>query len=317
MKISRQGKSSVLPIEIWLPLTYLIIGGLWILFSDKILLSLVKGDLVQFARFQTIKGWFYVFASGIFLFVLLWSYSRRNKRYIRLIENARKNVEKANKLKSTFLANLSHELRTPMNAINGFSDLIKQYVDNPDVSSQYHSIIRENSFKLLRIIENILDMSKIQVNLLELKISTFTIDQLCENLKNNSESIIPHDKILHVVKPGNASVNLSTDIERILKVCEILILNSISNPGKGLLVLSCDIQNGNFIADIHWERSFQETQVQMIATDLSMELSDSIGWDIAFGIVKLLQGNIIVNKLSDNTFRFILTVPQKIISNEF
>jgi signal transduction histidine kinase len=305
-------RKSNIPLEVWLPVIYIFMGGMWIVFSDKLLFSFVGGDVSEFARLQTAKGWMYVAVTGIMLFILLRIYNVRRKKYIKLIEDARNNAEKANKLKSTFLANISHELRTPMNAINGFSELIKQYVANPDVSNQYHSIVRENSLKLLKIIENIVDMSKIQVNLLKLSPRTFTLEELCSTLRNNTESMIPQDRLMHFIKPPGEAPVLNTDYDRLLQVCEILVLNSISNPGKGTLVLSCHTIEGKFAIDIHWEKSVKDTELQMAADTDKLYLDDSIGWDIANGVVKLLKGTISAHRLSDNTYRFLMIIPQNI-----
>ena len=299
-----------IPVEIWLPSVYLTLGTLWILFSDKILLNISNGDIDYFARLQTLKGWTYVGVTTVLLFVLLWAYNKRRSRYIRIIESARLNAENANKLKSTFLANLSHELRTPMNAINGFSELIKQYVANPEVSNQYHSIIKENSLKLLKIIESIVDMSKIQVNLLKIKPTTFTVDELCTTLKFNTETFVPENRILHFIKQSKDFQTLTTDFGRLLQICEILVINSISNPGKGTLVLSCKVVEDKFAVDIHWEKSMKETEIQLAAGNTDSILNQSIGWDIANGLAKLLKGTVSAHQFSDNTHRFLLIIPK-------
>ncbi len=312
MKTNKRKNQISIPFEIWLPVVYLVIGGLWILFSDKLILNLVDGDLERLARLQTIKGWFYVFTTAVLLYLLLWNENKRRKRYIKLIEKARKNLEQANKLKANFLANLSHELRTPMNAISGFSELIRQYVVNPVESQQYFTIIKENSLKLLRMIENIVDMSKIQVNLLELKVHTFVADELFQALKRNTENIIPEDKLLHFVKAQDEEVFITTDFIRLVQVCEILVMNSISTPGKGMLIILFQPVNGKYLIDIYWEKSLKENDKSAKMAETGVFLPESIGWEIASGIIKLLQGTLSVKTFSDGTSRFSLIIPQKI-----
>jgi signal transduction histidine kinase len=316
MKTNKKINHFSIPFEIWLPIIYLIVGGMWILFSDKLLLNIVNGDLERLARLQTIKGWFYVFATAILLFLLLWNNNKRRKRYIKLINAARKNLERANKLKANFLANLSHELRTPMNAINGFTDLIRQYVVNPEESRQYHAIVKENTLKLLRMIENIVDMSKIQVNLLELKASIFSVSELIEALKRNTESMIPEEKLMHFVKSPDENIVLQTDFNRLLQVCEILVMNSISNPGKGMLVMSFHAVEDKYSISIYWEKSLAETETQINTGETGIILPESIGWEIASGLIKLLHGKISVHKLNDKTYRFLLIIPQTIPIHE-
>lgn len=316
MNSSKQRKPVSLPFEIRLTLLYLTIGILWILFSDYIILNLVDGDLNQLAKMQTLKGWGFVFVTAMLLFILLRANFKKNQKYIKEIIQARAEAERANKLKTTFLANLSHELRTPMNAINGFSELIKQYVASPDVSSQYHKIIHENSLKLLKIIENIVDMSKIQTNLLELKPIAFSIDEFCSALKENTENIIPSNKIIHFVKPLQETLLIHTDLTRLLYICEVLVLNSLSNPGKGSLKLSCIIVEEKVAIDIHWELSVVETQSQIVSEGSEIYLNDSLGWDVAKGMAKLLQGKISAHQLNDKSYRFLLSLPIKLRTNE-
>jgi signal transduction histidine kinase len=309
---TKDKKNFSLKFEVWLPLLYLIAGGLWILFSDRLLLNLANGNLETLAKLQTLKGWFYVLTTAILLYILLWNNNRRRKEYIRLIDTARKNLEKANKMKTNFLANLSHELRTPMNAINGFTDLIRQYVANPEESQQYLVIIRENTLKLLRIIENIVDMSKIQINQLELKVHTFSVDELIDTLKHHTENIVSGDRLMNFVKFPGEQVFLSSDFNRLFQVCEILVMNSLSNPGKGTLMMSFQPVNDKYSIDIFWKKSFDENMHPSETENQGFILPESIGWEIASGIIKLLQGTITVYTLTDKTYRFVLVIPQKI-----
>jgi signal transduction histidine kinase/ligand-binding sensor domain-containing protein len=89
------------------------------------------------------------------------------------LEKAKTKAEESDRLKSTFLANMSHEIRTPLNAITGFAGLF----DDPDIDAEtrktYYSIIQANSHTLLRLIDDILDLSTIQANQIIMKFTQF------------------------------------------------------------------------------------------------------------------------------------------------
>ena len=91
-------------------------------------------------------------------------------------------AEKANQAKSTFLANMSHEIRTPMNAILGFSELILQQKENPALTQEYAFDIRRSAKNLLHIINDILDISKIEAGKMEMVSEVYYTQSLLEDV---------------------------------------------------------------------------------------------------------------------------------------
>ena len=91
-------------------------------------------------------------------------------------------AQNSDKVKSTFLANMSHEIRTPLNSIIGFSELLTNNSDIDDSAKKYSSIIEESAKSLLSIINDILDVSKIESGNFDINIKQTNIHEVCKNV---------------------------------------------------------------------------------------------------------------------------------------
>lgn len=112
------------------------------------------------------------------------------KRQTRVIELARltaeqekKNAQKANQAKSKFLTNMSHDIRTPMNAIVGMTDIAKYNIDDADKVKECLQVISASSTQLFQLLNNVLDLSEIETQGLKLKEIPFNLEELMENIE--------------------------------------------------------------------------------------------------------------------------------------
>ncbi len=101
-----------------------------------------------------------------------------------VLKEALRAAEDANRAKSDFLSNMSHDIRTPMNAVIGFSSLLEEFAYNPEKVLEYSKKIKASGQHLLGLINDILDMSKIESGKITLNISEFTISELLEDINS-------------------------------------------------------------------------------------------------------------------------------------
>lgn len=126
-------------------------------------------------------------------------------------EQEKQNTQKANQAKSNFLTNMSHDIRTPMNAIVGMTDIAKYNIDDREKVMECLQVINASSTQLFQLLNNVLDMSEIETQCLRLKEVPFNLEELLENI-------------------------------------EVVVWQSARNK-KIDLQFTCDVKNGNLIGD--------------------------------------------------------------------
>ena len=146
-------------------------------------------------------------------------------------EEKAQQAEKASKMKSLFLANMSHEIRTPLNAIEGFSRIMCE-TDSASERMKFMEIIESNNTRLLALINEILDLSRVEAGELIIKRAPTDLNQMCQNLRQLFKFRCP-DSVNMVWSKPNMNVMFNTDENRLTQVLSNLISNALKHTTMG------------------------------------------------------------------------------------
>ncbi len=156
---------------------------------------------------------------------------------------AKNKAEEAGKLKSTFLANMSHEIRTPLNAIVGFSELLTE-TDDAEEKFEYKQLIETNSEILLKLIGDILDLSKIEVGSIDINRQKLNLCQLCDELYRSFQQRIKNPKVtLKLINPYTKCV-ANFDKYRFMQIFTNFATNAIKYTPQGEIVMGYECMPG-------------------------------------------------------------------------
>jgi len=153
-----------------------------------------------------------------------------NKKLKEYEEKTRK-AEKASKMKSLFLANMSHEIRTPLNAIEGFSRVLVE-TDSEEERMKYFQIIESNNQRLGSLVNEILDLSRVESGELVIKKAKTDLNQLCESIQQLFKFRCPDTLKLEWKKPMMTAY-METDANRLTQVFSNLISNALKHTPSG------------------------------------------------------------------------------------
>ncbi|MCP4156642.1 MAG: PAS domain S-box protein, partial [bacterium] len=215
-------------------------------------------------------------------------------------------AEAANRLKSQFLANMSHDIRTPLNAVIGFTDLLSKK-KMPKESMGYLNRIKTAGEGLVNLIDDILDFSKIEVGQLDICLGTFRLKKLLEDIKSIFEIQFQSRAVAFDIRisPGVPGA-FYNDKWRINQVLTNLLSNALKFTASGSVVLSIDYMSkpdrmvfnvtdtGIGIAEHHLESIFNPFSQPGTAGDFTHKGS-GLGLAICSKLVQLMGGTISVS----------------------
>ena len=165
----------------------------------------------------------------------------------KMLQEAKERAEESNRLKSAFLANMSHEIRTPLNAIVGFSDLLKdlQAFSSEEVQ-QFVETININCTLLLALINDILDLSRIESGTMDFQFSSYNLTFIMQEVYDSQRLSMPQGVELCTDFPEGADKYITTDAVRLKQVLNNLINNAKKFTVQGSITLGYRVDESGY-----------------------------------------------------------------------
>lgn len=264
-----------------------------------------------------------IYMGMLFSFLVIYSFMIAiKKNYIREYERAKT----SDRLKSAFLANMSHEIRTPLNAIVGFSSLITE----PDFTDEDKKMFREqiagNSEYLISLMEDIIDVSKIESNQLTMKIEEVNVVPLIRQITQSFQHSVMLEKNVTVVDNlGVSKLMVRVDQLRFGQILRNLLSNAIKFTDEGTIEVGCKKKNGFFIFSVKDTGIGIHTEHQQIIFDRFMKIENDIqhlhrgtgiGLFLSRQLVEKFGGKIWVESEVGKGSVFYFTIPVHLTSDE-
>ncbi len=300
--------------EYILAILYILVGGLWILYSDLFVSNLTDNpDTIT--KIQHFKGWFYVFTTGILLFFMI-------KNHIQKIRKAEAKAKENDKLKTVFIQNISHELRTPMNSIIGFSELAQTEKTDNDILNLYLKTILNSSQQLLLTINDVMDASLLESGNMFLNLTEIKLQDFLNSFSNNYTPLL--DSKVKLCQSGNdlpGDFVFTSDEEKLRRVMNNLLNNAIKFTNEGCIAYGCIAKNNHLEFYVKDSGSGIESSmlknifnrfVQTETTVKQCKGGTGLGLAICKDIIELHQGKIWVESEVNIGSTFWFTIPLKL-----
>ncbi|VAW18094.1 hypothetical protein MNBD_BACTEROID01-1375 [hydrothermal vent metagenome] len=238
------------------------------------------------------------------------------------LENAKLKAEESDKLKSAFLTNLSHEIRTPMNGIVGFSQLLNEPGISAEKRTQYARIINESGKQLLNIINDIIDISKIESGQIDVNMDKASINEKLNETYSFYKPILSKEEVDLILIKGlvDGEDVVYTDATKLQQIINNLISNAMKFTSQGYIEYGYYIKN-NFIefyvkdTGIGVMPEFQDRIFDRFSQEDSGKSKDlggtGLGLSISKAYVELLGGEMWLKSKPGLGTTFYFTIPYK------
>lgn len=242
------------------------------------------------------------------------------------LAQANLNLYEANRLKSDFLANMSHELRTPLNSIIGFSDVLRDIHSLNKKEQKYVANIQNSGKLLLEMINDILDLAKVEAGKMQITPSAFDLDNLLEAQCDMLRALVDEKNVELRIEIGENLVPVFQDRPKLQQILTNLLSNAIKfTPDGGMILVRADIlpsesfqitvaDTGVGIPETDFEiifEKFRQSNAVLQNDGLTRQYTGTgLGLSIAKELCKLLGGEIrLTSQLgTGSTFRVILPI---------
>lgn len=238
-------------------------------------------------------------------------------------------AEESDKLKSAFLMNLSHEIRTPMNAIVGFSDLLMDDKISEEEKQEYVRIVQYSSRNLLSIVDDLIEMSKIDSDLIQPNYSSVNLDKLLQAVFESATFANKNPLVTVKLQQPSEKLkgNIVTDVVKLNQILINLINNALKFTDEGFVILDYEIDlvknqiifevkdSGIGMPEEFRDKIFKRFN-KINAKKISANEGLGLGLAISKSYVEMLGGTIFVATKQGLGSTFTFTIPLKYADNE-
>jgi signal transduction histidine kinase/CheY-like chemotaxis protein len=233
---------------------------------------------------------------------------------------AKEDAEKSDRLKSAFLANMSHEIRTPMNGILGFAELLKEPKLSGEEQKEFIGIIEKSGTRMLNIINNLIDISKVEAGEMKVSISETNIDEQLEYIYSLFKAEV-ENKGMHLVyrkRTDSKVTKIKTDTEKIYAILTNLVKNAIKFTNEGSIEYGYDLRESEiefFVKDTGIgipENRQEDIFNRFVQADIDDKLAfqgAGLGLSITKAYVEILGGKIWVKSEVGRGSQFFFLIP--------
>lgn len=240
---------------------------------------------------------------------------------------AKEKAEESDRLKSAFLANVSHEIRTPMNGILGFSELLKEPGLTGEKKQSYIKIIAKSGMRMLNIINDIVDLSKIESGLMKIDIKESNINEQIEYIYTFFKPEVEAKGMKLSFKnplPAKESI-IKTDREKVYAILTNLVKNAIKYTHKGSIEFGYNLKMERELVELEFyvkdtgigipkdrQEAIFERFIQAEIVDVMARQGAGLGLSIAKSYVEILGGKIWVESEEGAGSTFYFTLPYNV-----
>ena len=240
----------------------------------------------------------------------------------------KRRAERADALKSAFLANMSHDIRTPMNAILGFTRLLRREEVPKEKKEMYLEIINNNGQSLMRLIDDIIDISKIEAGQLSLVEGSCNVHALFTELKDTFTQTlkgIPGKQVKMLTELPEDPLVIRADETRLRQILDNLLSNAVKYTDQGQIKLACHLEDnrlhfcvadtGSGIAQEYLDEVFDRFIKIETENSKKVQPGTGIGLSIVKNLVKLMDGETDVRSEAGKGSEFIFKIPYRPIAD--
>lgn len=263
---------------------------------------------------------FYLIVGGILILIIFFVFvihiKWENKRLAmskQKLNKARKNAENSIRTKSLFLSNMSHEIRTPLNALSGFSAILTDNNIDNSIRQQCNDIIQQNSDLLLKLIDDVVDLSSLERGKMQFKFGIHDAVFLCKNVIETVEKI-KQTAATVTFQTSLDKLELYTDESRLQQLLINLLINATKFTSEGYITLSLEIQDDMALFSVADTGCGIASEKQDKIFNRFEKLDENaqgsgLGLSICQLIVEHFGGKIWIDKSYKNGSRFVFTHP--------